>query len=103
MSDIWSSDIPNREIDGFPYPEKFCPYCNTLMQMDKVVHIAGSEELFKAIFVCWNRDCGVYDLESRKAYVKIYYSCQEALDMLEGAIFKIDRKDIDRGYVKEVY
>jgi hypothetical protein len=81
-SDLFSEDVPSKIIKGFPYPERFCKYCEEPLQIWKAFHIQETPELYKVIFICLNKDCESYDEEARDAYVRVYYSSNEAYDIL---------------------
>lgn len=61
-------------IEGFPYPERHCPYCEHELDLMQAVHMQDNLEQFKAVFMCFNQACGAYDEEGHQAYARIYYS-----------------------------
>lgn len=71
-------DLIGKKIEGFPYPEKYCPYCERELQLEAAVHSAEMPAHFKAVYVCLNGECGAYDEDARKCYVRVYYSSQDA-------------------------
>lgn len=75
--------IIGKIINGFPYPERFCPYCSAVLVLKKAVHIEDHEELFKAVYYCMNGECQVYDEPARKCYALVYYSDNVAQRALE--------------------
>ena len=83
IKDFFRGNLLSNVIKGFPYPAKKCPFCKGELQVVEAIHIKGQEEVFKALFICFNEKCGAYNEEASKAYVKVYYSCPEAWDKLE--------------------
>ena len=64
--DIFSKHLIGHKIDNFPYPEKFCPYCEYELNILKVVHNMDYKEHYKAIYICDNPNCEVFDEEAKK-------------------------------------
>lgn len=81
-ADFRQGMIP-RIIENFPYPEKFCPFCESKLTLQEAIHSSSEPYYFKALLMCLYEGCEAYDLPSRKAYVKVYYSSQEAYDSLK--------------------
>tara|TARA_Y100001949_G_C15787154_1_gene243315 strand:+ start:339 stop:515 length:177 start_codon:yes stop_codon:yes gene_type:complete len=44
---------------------------------------------YKAIFICGYEDCPAFDYEGRKAYVKLYYSSEEAQIVFEDILLPV--------------
>lgn len=80
---LFSNYMPNRIIPGFPYPVRYCPFCEAILKIYRAVHIMDQEENFKAVMICDNQECGSYDLEAKEAYCRVYYSSQFAYETLE--------------------
>lgn len=80
-----------RIIEGFPYAERYCAYCEELLSLSNAAHIYDAPEHYKAMLVCYNTECGYYDEECREAYVRVYYSSQMAYDKLEAIMLKMYR------------
>lgn len=85
--------ILNRIIPGFPYVERFCPYCERLLDLENAIHLPGQEEVYKAVFMCHNTNCGAFDEEARKAYVKVYYSGNLAFRVFETTFLRVDWRE----------
>ncbi len=83
-----------RVIPGFPYVSRNCPYCQEPLTMVNVTHVLGEEEHYKAIMICYNGNCGYYDMPCREAYVKVYYSSQRAADELSALMLRFDRPSV---------
>lgn len=80
---LFSEYVPNRIIPGFPYVERYCPYCERLLKVYRAIHIQDMEEHYKAVLICDNPDCGAYDEETKEAYIRVYYSSEFAYKTLE--------------------
>lgn len=93
---IWSGHLLGKIIPGFPYPEKNCPYCQRKIDLVRAIH-HDETLIYKAIFMCRNPNCEAYDETDKKAYVKVYYSCPEAIQIFETAFLPFKRKDVDKG------
>lgn len=87
-------DIAARVIEGFPYVDRHCPYCEQECSLTDAVHLMDTPEHYKALFICNNKKCGAYDEDARKAYARVYYSSQEAFDALE--LHRIWRNEAER-------
>jgi len=83
--------IPHR-IKGFPYPERFCPYCELPLVLEVTCHIQDAAEHYKAIYQCHNPDCVFMDNETRFAYLRVYYSSDYAEETLYKMLLKFPRK-----------
>lgn len=77
---------------NFPYKELFCPFCEGRLTLVEAIHIEKELEHYKGLYICFNEKCGAYDEDARKAYVKIYYSSQEAYYTLDS--YRINVKGI---------
>lgn len=75
--------VVGRIIKDFPYPERFCPYCERPLVLQKAAHIDLHEEFFKAVYYCLNESCEAYDEPARKCYALVYYSDKIAQRALE--------------------
>jgi len=73
--------IPHR-IQGFPYPERYCPHCEQALFMETTSHIQDEPMHFKAIFQCHNPDCVFLDNITHRSYLLVYYSSDYAEQML---------------------
>lgn len=82
-------------ILNFPYPVKPCAYCKKNCELVDALHVQKNPELFKALYICKNPRCEAFDEPARKAYAKVYYSSEEALQKLELARIYYDRKKIE--------
>jgi hypothetical protein len=82
-TNMFSTDIPNRFIPGFPYAIRYCPYCERKLEILKAVHLMDQEENYKVVFICHNSECPSYNEEAKDVYIRIYYSSQLAYDILE--------------------
>jgi hypothetical protein len=70
---------------NFPYPERFCPYCERELTLIEAIHIQDHLEHYKALYLCLNTECGAYDEAAGQAYARVYYSSNEAYNGLETA------------------
>lgn len=81
-----------RFIDGFPYPERYCPVCEKLLTIEKAVHVHDYEHNFKLIMQCRNGKCDFYDESgANKAYLRVYYSSEYAEQHLSAMLIKFER------------
>lgn len=90
MDNFQAPAIP-RLIPGFPYTQKFCPYCERELILVNATHLYDAPEHYKAIMICYNFDCGYIDMPCREAYVKAYYSSQLAADRLWSVLLSFER------------
>lgn len=70
-------------IPGFPYAQRDCPFCERELGVVNAIHLQGDEEIYKAIMRCFNSQCGAFDEDAKKSYIKVYYSGEIALNMFE--------------------
>lgn len=91
---FYNNILPQEIIKGFPYPERYCPYCNSKLDIARVIHLVGEEEHYKALLVCNNESCSYFDLKVQKSYLLIYFSSQHARDILERALMAVPRLEI---------
>lgn len=91
--DLFSENMPSHIIKGFPYPERFCKYCEQPLTIWKAFHVQGCMEMFKVAYICLNHDCPAYDEDEREAYLRVYYSSPEAYDILSTKLMT-DPRDI---------
>lgn len=81
-----------RFIDGFPYPERYCPVCEKPLTIEKATHIFNAEHNFKLIMQCRNRECDFYDQSgANKAYLRVYYSSEYAEENLAALLIRFER------------
>ena len=73
-----NGSILGRVIEDFPYPSKECVLCSRNLQLVNAIHSDQDMHHYKAIYVCGYESCPAFDYESRQAYVKLYYSSEEA-------------------------
>lgn len=82
-------------LKGFPYPTRHCPFCNEDCSIINALHVTDTPEIFKAIFMCENTKCNAYDLLERQCYLRVYYSCDEALELFETVFLRFERIEKD--------
>jgi hypothetical protein len=80
-----------RVIPDFPYPEKICPYCNSLLKIVNAIHYENDKYHFKALYLDPNPKCPVYDEGAMKAYARIYYSSEEAFEYFRDVKIPVQR------------
>jgi len=80
-----------RIIKDFPYPEKTCPYCNSILTVVNAIHYEEDKYHFKALYLDPNPQCPVYDEGARKAYARIYYSSEEAFHYFRDVKIPVQR------------
>lgn len=76
--------LPNKRTD-FPYPARFCRFCERELQLIDAIHLQDEMESYKALYICLHDDCGAYDEDAGQAYARVYYSSQRAFENLEQA------------------
>lgn len=103
MSDFLNLSTLDNRIEGFPYPKRFCPICEWPLALLKVMHVKDQEHIYKAIFACGNPGCESYDTEASMSYARVYYSCDEAVEILELRPIQITRKYSDGEFFKDAY
>lgn len=72
-----------RAIRNFPYPTKYCTYCERELTPELVMHMPEAPENYKVLFFCKNPKCGAYDEDARKCYALVFYSSSLAFQHLE--------------------
>src|SRR5690349_561808 len=78
-----------KVIDGFPYIERYCPYCERKMTLVNAIHIQDDPMHYKAVLICMYHLCPHMDRDPcGDAYVRIYYSSQYAADELTRTLLK---------------
>lgn len=77
-----------RVIENFPYPQRFCPFCEREITVVNAAHSIDEPIIYKCIYICDNPKCGAFDEEAKKAYARVYYSCEEALQAFETVMLK---------------
>lgn len=87
-----NSPILTHIIKGFPYPSRFCSYCERELEIINAIHYENNEEIYKCIFQCFNTECGSYDEEGNMSYLRVYYSNDLALELFETVFLKIKRE-----------
>jgi len=88
-NNINTGRIFGRVIEGFPYPDKECALCSKPLQLVNAIHSDQDMHHYKAIYVCGFDNCPAFDYEGRKAYVKLYYSSEEANIVFEDVLLPI--------------
>ncbi len=83
------SQILGRVIEGFPYPDRECALCSKPLQLVNAIHSDQDMHHYKAIYVCGYEDCPAFDYAGRKAYVKLYYSSEEAQIVFEDILLPV--------------
>lgn len=83
--------ILGRVIEGFPYPEKICPYCFKKMVVVNALHWEGDKYQYKALYLDPNADCPVYDEGAMQAYARIYYSSEDAFNYYRDVQIPVQR------------
>ena len=81
--------ILGRVIQDFTYPERECALCSRPLQLVNASHSDQDVHHFKAIYVCGYESCEAFDYEGRKAYVKLYYSSEEAHIVFEDVLLPV--------------
>lgn len=87
-----------RIIKDFPYPEKTCPYCNSILVVVNAIHYENDKYHFKALYLDPNPKCPVYDEGARKAYARIYYSSEESFEYFRDVKIPVQRWTQDNLY-----
>lgn len=84
--------IPRR-IEGFPYPERFCPYCDQPLMIENTCHLYDEPEHYKVLYQCRNDKC-VFLLDNAygRAYLRVYYSSEIAENNLWKMLLTYPRK-----------
>ncbi len=80
-----------RIIKDFPYPEKTCPYCNSILTVVNAIHYENDKYHFKALYLDPNPRCPVYDEGVKKAYARVYYSSEEAFEYFRDVKIPVQR------------
>tara|TARA_Y100001947_G_C10160987_1_gene228154 strand:+ start:246 stop:548 length:303 start_codon:yes stop_codon:yes gene_type:complete len=89
MESRLNSPILGRVIKDFPYPDRECALCSKPLQLVNAIHSDQDMHHYKAIFICGYEDCPAFDYEGRKAYVKLYYSSEEAQIVFEDILLPV--------------
>jgi hypothetical protein len=88
--ETWSSGtVLGRVIKDFPYPSRDCALCSRGLKLVNAIHSDQDVYHFKAIYVCAYESCPAFDYEDRKAYVKLYYSSEEAHIVFEDVLLPV--------------
>ena len=89
MGSLSSGTVLGRVIKDFPYPNRECALCGKPLQLVNAIHSDQDVYHYKAIFVCGYESCPAFDYEGRKAYVKLYYSSEEAQIVFEDILLPV--------------
>lgn len=92
IKDYFQQGLLSKKIDFFPYPERFCPFCERTLECVDAIHISREQEHYKALYMCMNDQCGAFDMEAKKAYARIYFSSEEAYRILQGKLIYTDKR-----------
>ena len=84
-----SGPILGHVIKDFPYPDKDCHLCGRTLQLVNAIHSDQDVYHYKAIYVCGYESCPAFDYQGRKAYVKLYYSSEEAHIVFEDILLPV--------------
>jgi hypothetical protein len=76
---------------NFPYAQRFCRFCERELDVINALHNQDHPEIYKCIMICENPDCEAFDEEARKAYIRVYYSSEEALVLFESVFLRYQR------------
>ena len=63
--------------------------CSRPLQLVNAIHSDQDVHHFKAIYVCGYEACEAFDYEGRQAYVKLYYSTEEAHIVFEDVLLPV--------------
>jgi len=94
LSEYFRGKLIGKRIANFPYPEKFCTYCNKKCDLVDAIHVTAQPENYKALYICQNPRCDAFDDVAREAYAKVYYSSNESYAQLEMQRIYFDKKKI---------
>lgn len=94
IRELFKNGLLAKKREFFPYPERHCPFCERELDLVEAIHLEHEPMHYKALFMCFNEECGAYEEEARQAYSRVYYSSQEAFDYLEG--YRINVKNMPR-------
>lgn len=83
--------IIGRVIQDFPYPDKTCPYCNSILKVVNAIHYENDKYHYKALYLDPNPRCPVYDEGAMKAYARVYYSSEEAFEYFRDVKIPVQR------------
>ena len=89
MERVSSGTVLGRVIKDFPYPHRECGLCSRPLQLVNAIHSDQDVYHYKAIFVCGYQSCPAFDYEGRKAYVRLYYSSEEAHIVFEDILLPV--------------
>ena len=84
-----NGQVLGRVIKDFPYPERTCALCSRSLQLVNAIHSDQDVYHYKAIYVCGYEACEAFDYEGRKAYVRLYYSSEEAHIVFEDVLLPV--------------
>ena len=94
LSQYFRGMLIGSRINNFPYPERYCTYCNKKCDLVDAIHVRENPEMYKALYICQNPKCDAFDDEAREAYAKVYYSSESAYNGLELQRIYYDKKKI---------
>ena len=83
IREYFRDGLISQKRNNFPYKELFCPFCERELTLIEAIHVENHLEHYKALHICFNKECGAYDEPARRAYAKIYYSSPEAYYTLD--------------------
>lgn len=83
IKEYFRNGLLSQKRKDFPYKELNCPFCERELTMVEAIHIESELEHYKALYICFNPECGAYDEAARRAYAKIFYSSPEAYYSLD--------------------
>jgi hypothetical protein len=83
LNNFFRGNLIGSKIKDFPYPDRYCTYCNKKCDLVDAIHMAQHPENYKALYICQNPRCEAYDEPARAAYARVYYSSNEAFENLE--------------------
>ena len=90
--------ILGRIIKDFPYARRRCPYCEYKLAIANAVHETDTQEHYKAVLICGNINCPVYDLDAQQCYAKIYYSSEHSSRIFYNVKFPVKRFEQEELY-----
>lgn len=95
LNQYFRGNLIGSKIKSFPYPDRYCPYCNKACDLVDAIHISAHPEEYKALYICKNNRCEAFDEPARKAYARVYYSSEDAYHALETHRILYERKSLD--------
>ncbi len=83
MQEFFSGGLLTSVYPNFPYPQRFCRFCERELEVTNAIHLNSEPSVYKVLYVCHNKDCGAYDFEARMQYTRVYYPSETARQLLE--------------------